>query len=94
MASNYVLLSSDDDFDYEVKKIKRPNYDSYDWNFDSSPEERSFMKHDSDGELILVPGQSSGKNSIHTVGRSGSSRRRNSTIEMIVDVSLIYNYIS
>ena len=62
MARNYGFSSSDEDFDLQPKKIFRPKYDSDEWNFNFSADEASFMRRDSDGDLIIVPGQSDSKN--------------------------------
>ena len=59
MNFNLLNSSSDDDFVVEARPIIRPNYDAYVLDIDSSPDARSsFMRRDSDGDLIIEPGQS------------------------------------
>ena len=89
MATNYGF-SSDDDFDFEVKRTKRVNYDSDDWNF-GSPEQPSYMRRCSTGDLIIEPGNpgQSSRSSRPTSSRVETSQDDNDAtiLGSVVEVS-------
>ena len=85
---SYNVLSSDDDFDFEVKKTKRPKISSVDWlNFSS--DEETYLRRDSSGELIIEPGQSAG--SSRSSASIAPSKGKSASAASDVDVSIYDN---